>query len=78
MKKQISFDKNIEFPTMIGEISAIALDQDLKFVDEGNISGNLLLTGKYKSNDLPISGTIRSTNTLLSINPPLPLLHQHL
>ena len=48
MKKQISFDKNIEFPTMIGEISAIALDQDLKFVDEGNISGNLLLTGKYK------------------------------
>lgn len=48
MKKEITFKKNIEFPTMIGEITAISLDKDLKFIDESNVEGNLFLTGKYK------------------------------
>lgn len=48
MKKKVAFQKQIEFPTMIGEISAISLEQDLRFVDESNVEGNLLLTGKYK------------------------------
>ena len=48
MKKKVAFQKQIEFPTMIGEISAISLEQDLHFVDESNVEGNLLLTGKYK------------------------------
>lgn len=48
MKKTISFEKKIEFPTMIGEISAISLDQDLKFIDESNITGNLIVSGRYK------------------------------
>ena len=48
MIKQISFDKKIDFPTMIGEISAVSLEQDLKFMNESSIEGNLLLTGKYK------------------------------
>ena len=48
MKKNISFEKKIEFPTMIGEICAISLEQDLKFVDESTIEGDLLLTGRYK------------------------------
>lgn len=48
MIKQISFDKKIDFPTMIGEISAVSLEQDLKFINESSIEGNLLLTGKYK------------------------------
>ncbi len=48
MQKKVAFDKKIEFPTMIGEISAISLDQELEFIDETSITGNLLLTGKYK------------------------------
>lgn len=48
MKKTISFKKNIEFPTMIGEISAISLDHTLKFVDESNIAGEFKITGSYK------------------------------
>ena len=48
MKKTISFEKKIEFPTMIGEISAISLEQDLKFIDESNVMGNLKISGRYK------------------------------
>lgn len=48
MKKKVTFEKNIEFPTMIGEICEISLDDDLKFIDESNIEGNFILTGKYK------------------------------
>lgn len=48
MKKKVAFQKKIEFPTMIGEVSAISLEQDLKFIDDSNVEGNLLLTGKYK------------------------------
>lgn len=48
MKKKVTFEKSIEFPTMIGEISEISLDQELKFISESNVEGNLLLTGKYK------------------------------
>ena len=48
MKKKITFEKTIEFPTMIGEITAISLEENLKFIDESNIDGNLLLIGKYK------------------------------
>ena len=48
MKKKVNFDKQVEFSTMIGEITAISLEDDLKFIDESNIEGNLLLKGKYK------------------------------
>lgn len=48
MKKKISFDRKIEFPTMIGEVCEITLEPDLKFIDESNVEGNLLLSGKYK------------------------------
>ena len=48
MKKNISFEKQIEFPTMIGEICAISLEKQLKFVDSSTIEGDLLLTGRYK------------------------------
>ena len=36
------------FPTMIGAISAISLEQNLYFLDECNIRGEFLLNGKYK------------------------------
>ena len=48
MKKKVTFEKSIEFPTMIGEISKIDLEQELKFTDESSVEGHLLLTGKYK------------------------------
>ncbi len=48
MKKTISFKKNLEFPTMIGEVTAISLDHNLKFIDENNITGDLKVTGRYK------------------------------
>ncbi len=48
MKKKVTFEKSIEFPTMIGEVSEISLDHKLIFIDESNVEGHLLLTGKYK------------------------------
>ena len=48
MKKNISFEKKITFPTMIGEISAIDLEHNLKFIDESNIEGEFIVKGKYK------------------------------
>lgn len=48
MKKKVTFEKKIDFPTMIGEICAISLEHDLKFIDESYVEGNLLLNGKYK------------------------------
>ena len=51
MKKKVSFEKKIDFPTMIGEISAISLEQDLRFTDESNIEGYFLVAGKYKQTE---------------------------
>ena len=48
MKKTISFEKKIEFPSMIGEITAISLDHNLQFVDSYNIEGNFIISGTYK------------------------------
>ena len=48
MKKKVSLKKEIEFPTMIGEISAISLEKDIHFVNENTLEGKLLLRGKYK------------------------------
>lgn len=48
MKKNISFEKKITFPTMIGEISAIDLEHNLKFIDESNVEGEFIVKGKYK------------------------------
>ena len=48
MKKTVSFTKNLEFPTMIGEITEITLEDSLKFIDSNNIEGNFFIGGKYK------------------------------
>jgi len=48
MKKKVTFEKKIEFPTMIGEICAISLEHNLKFVNENEVEGDLLLNGRYK------------------------------
>ena len=48
MKKIINFDKKIEFPSMIGEVTSISLDEDLKFKDESNVIGKFIVKGTYK------------------------------
>lgn len=48
MKKSVAIDKDLNFPTMIGEICSISLDNDLSFVDSCNVSGNFIVSGKYK------------------------------
>lgn len=48
MKKTITFEKSIEFPTMIGEVVEISLDHELRFINESNVEGNFILKGKYK------------------------------
>lgn len=48
MQRVISFDKNLEFKTMIGEITSISLEPQLAFTDESTISGELIISGKYK------------------------------
>ena len=48
MKKIISFEKRIEFPTMIGEVTSISLEHDLKFIDESTIEGMFTVNGTYK------------------------------
>lgn len=48
MKKRVIIDKQIQFPTMIGEITAISLEKELSFVDSNNVEGNLYVKGKYK------------------------------
>ena len=48
MKKIITFDKNLEFKSMIGEITSISLEHNLKFIDQSNIEGSFFISGSYK------------------------------
>ncbi len=48
MKKIITFEKKLEFPSMIAEVTSISLDQQLKFKDSSNIDGLLIVKGTYK------------------------------
>lgn len=49
MKKKINIEKKLDFSKMISEITAISLEHDLNFIDDYNIEGNLIVSGKYKS-----------------------------
>ena len=48
MRKIVSLEKEIAFKTMIGEITSIALEQDLTFINDSEIEGNLMINGTYK------------------------------
>ena len=48
MKKIISFDKNLEFNSIIGDVNSISLDHTLKFIDNKNVKGEFLISGSYK------------------------------
>ncbi len=48
MKKTLSFEKDLTFQTMIGEVTTISFEEDLKFVNKSEIEGNFYISGKYK------------------------------
>lgn len=48
MKQIISFQKEIPFRTMIGEITSISLEHTLSFQDENTIQGDFIVSGTYK------------------------------
>ncbi len=48
MKKNVSFEKEIEFPSMIGEITSISLDHSLEFQSKSKIEGEFVVSGTYK------------------------------
>ncbi len=48
MKKIISFEKNVDFPSMISEITSISLNHNLKFTDDSSIEGKIIVSGNYK------------------------------
>lgn len=48
MKQVIPFQKEIVFRTMIGEITSISLEQQLRFSDRNTIEGDFIVSGSYK------------------------------
>lgn len=50
MRQIIPFTKDIEFKTMINEITNISLEHTLRLNENNNINGDFLITGKYKIN----------------------------
>ena len=52
MNKIIPFSKDIKFDNVIGEITSIALDDTLKFIDAYTIGGDLIVRGSHKNGDL--------------------------
>ena len=48
MKKIISFEKKLEFPSMVGEITSISLEHTLEFKSPTLIEGTFLISGTYK------------------------------
>ena len=48
MKQIISFEKEIAFKTMIGEVTSISLEHTLSFQGPSTISGDMIVSGTYK------------------------------
>lgn len=48
MKKIVSFEKELDFPSMIGEITSISLDHNLEFIDQNSVAGEFKIRGTYK------------------------------
>ena len=78
MKKIISFEKELDFPSMIGEITSISLDNSLAFIDQNSIAGEFKISGTYKmteastleenfSYDIPIDITLVESFDLSSV-----------
>ena len=83
MRQVIPFTKNIEFKTMINEITNISLEHTLTLNNTHNINGDFLISGKYKVNasspteepfsykipiDIDIDQTYKTDNILIEID----------
>ena len=51
MESIIPFTKDLEFQTKVNEVTSISLERDFT-VKEGNVTGNLYVTGEYKSHEI--------------------------
>ena len=51
MKKVVPFTKTITFKTMIAEVTDIEVTHNLKLKDDNEISGDILVDGRYKMTD---------------------------
>lgn len=49
MRKKVNIERKIYFSSMVGEVCAISLEHDLHFVDDSDIEGNLIVSGRYKA-----------------------------
>lgn len=78
MKKIVSFEKELDFPSMIGEITSISLDNTLEFIDQNSIAGEFKISGTYKmteastleeefSYDIPVDITLVESFDLSSV-----------
>ena len=48
MRQIVNIEKEIAFKTMLGEITSISLEDDLSFINDSEIEGNLIISGTYK------------------------------
>lgn len=48
MKKIVTIEKKLDFPSMIGEITSISLDHNLKVISDCEITGEFKVSGTYK------------------------------
>jgi hypothetical protein len=55
MKKIIPFSKELEFDTKIYEVTSISLEHSLQMRDKDRISGEFVLSGEYRINDISIN-----------------------
>ncbi len=48
MRQIVNIEKEIAFKSMLGEITSISLEDDLSFINDSEIEGNLIISGTYK------------------------------
>ena len=48
MRQIVNVEKEIVFKTMLGEVTCISLEDDLSFVNDSEVEGNLIISGTYK------------------------------
>ena len=48
MQQIINIEKEIAFKSMLGSITSISLEDDLSFINDNEIEGNLIIRGTYK------------------------------
>jgi len=66
MKKTVPLKKDLPFKSNLAQIVSIALDQDFK-LEEKTVTGNLIISGSYKMNDVSVNTEEFSYNIPVNI-----------